>query len=332
MKRGAAALAAGALAGCDRLPRVLDPGGPEAGAIADLFWIFTGVAAAVWLGVTLVLAWALLRRRALRPDPMAQDARAERAYGRTVGGAVALTVAVTVALTGLSFATQRAVFADPEPGLTLRIIGHQWWWEVIYEDPQPSQSFTTANEIHLPVGVPVRLRLQAEDVIHSFWVPELGGKMDLIPGRENELRLTPQRPGSYRGPCAEFCGWQHAHMGLIVVVEPRDRFESWRASQVAPAAPPRDDESRRGQEVFLSSPCVMCHTVRGTPAGGRYGPDLMHLASRDYLAAGTLPLTRGALAAWIVDPQSLKPGAHMPVVPLEPGDLDPLAAWLMGLT
>lgn len=320
------------LAGCERELAALDPGGPEARVIADLFWTFTGVATAVWLAVAVMLVWALTRRRAPRPDPMAQEPKAERAYGWSVAAAAALTVAITVALTGLSFATQKVIFADPEPGLTLRIIGHQWWWEVIYEDPQPSQSFTTANEIHLPADVPVRLRLGSEDVIHSFWVPELSGKMDLIPGRENELRLSPQRTGTYRGPCAEFCGWQHAHMGLIVVVEPRDRFDAWRAAQLAPAAPPANDEQRRGQEVFLSSPCVMCHTVRGTPAGGRVGPDLTHLASREYLAAGTLPLTRGSLAAWIVDPQSVKPGAHMPVVPLEPGDLDPLAAWLMGLT
>jgi cytochrome c oxidase subunit II len=234
-------------------------------------------------------------------------------------------------LTGLSFATQKAIVADPEPGVTLRLTGHQWWWEVTYEDPQPSRSFTTANEIHLPVGVPVRLRLGSGDVIHSFWVPNLAGKMDLITGRETELRFTPERVGSYRGQCAEFCGWQHAHMGLLVVVEPRETFEAWREAQIAPAALPENDERRRGEEVFLASPCVMCHTVRGTPAGGRTGPDLTHLASRQSIAAGTLPLTRGSLAAWIVDPQAIKPGVHMPVVPLEPGEVDPLAAYLAGL-
>jgi cytochrome c oxidase subunit 2 len=329
--RGSRWLTALAASGCGGVPSALDPRGPEAGAIADLFWAFTWIAAAIWLAVTVALGLALTRRRGPRPDPMATEPPAERAYGRAVTVGVALTLATLLVLTGLSFATQKAIFADPEPGVTLRLTGHQWWWEVTYEDPQPSRSFTTANEIHLPVGVPVRLRLGSGDVIHSFWVPNLAGKMDLITGRETELRFTPERVGSYRGQCAEFCGWQHAHMGLLVVVEPRESFEAWRAAQIAPAAPPQDDERRRGERVFLASSCVMCHTVRGTPAGGRTGPDLTHLASRQSIAAGTLPLTRGSLAAWIVDPQAIKPGVHMPVVPLEPAEVDPLAAYLAGL-
>lgn len=332
MRRAAVLALAALLSGCEDLPAALNPKGPEARASAELFWIFTGVAAAVWLALTIALLLALIRRHAPRRDPTALEPRAERTFARIVASCVALTVAVLILLTGLSFAAQKTIFADPAPGLTLRLIGHQWWWEVIYEDPLPAQSFTTANEIHLPAGVPVRLRLQSADVIHSFWVPELGGKMDLIPGREADLRLTPERAGTYDGQCAEFCGWQHAHMRLRVVVEPRAVFDAWRAAQVAPAAPPQQPERQRGRDVFLSSPCVMCHTVRGTPAGGRLGPDLTHLASRGTIAAGTLPLTRGALAAWIVDPQAVKPGAQMPVVPVAPGDLDALASWLMGLT
>jgi len=262
---------------------------------------------------------------------MAREPRSERAYGWSVGLGVALTLVTLLVLTGLSFATQKAIFADPEPGVTVRLTGHQWWWEATYDDPQPSRSFTTANEIHLPVGEPVRLRLGSEDVIHSFWVPNLAGKMDLIPGHENELHFTPERIGSYRGQCAEFCGWQHAHMGLLVIVEPREAFEAWRAAQIEPAFQPEDSERKRGEAVFLSSPCVMCHTIRGTPAGGRTGPDLTHVASRQSIAAETLPLTRGSLAAWIVDPQAIKPGAQMPVVPLEPREVDPLAAYLVGL-
>jgi cytochrome c oxidase subunit II len=319
------------LAGCGEVPSALDPRGPEAGAIADLFWTFTGIAATIWLIVMLALALALARRRGPRPDPMVTEPRSERAYARVVATGVALTLLTLLVLTGLSFATQKAIFADPEPGVSLRLIGHQWWWEVIYEDPQPSRSFTTANEIHLPVGEPVRLRLGSEDVIHSFWVPNLAGKMDLIPGRENELRFTPSQVGSYRGQCAEFCGWQHAHMGLLLIVEAREDFDAWRDAQVAPAAAPDDAERQRGEAIFLSSPCVMCHTIRGTPAGGRTGPDLTHLASRQSIAAGTLPLTRGSLAAWIVDPQTIKPGANMPLVPLEPDELDPLAGYLAGL-
>jgi cytochrome c oxidase subunit 2 len=317
--------------GCTGVPAVLDPRGPESGAIADLFRTFTGIAAVIWLIVMVALALALARGRGPRPDPMATEPGSERAYARVVATGVALTLVTLLVLTGLSFATQKAIFADPEPGVTLRLIGHQWWWEVIYEDPQTSRSFTTANEIHLPVGEPVRLRLGSEDVIHSFWVPNLAGKMDLIPGRENEIRFRPTELGRYRGQCAEFCGWQHAHMGLLVIVETREDFDAWRDAQIAPARAPGDAERRRGEAIFLSSPCVMCHTVRGTPAGGRTGPDLTHLASRQSIAAGTLPLTRGSLAAWIVDPQTIKPGANMPVVPLEPDEVDPLAAYLAGL-
>jgi len=319
------------LAGCGGVPSALDPHAPEAAAIADLFWTFTGTAAAIWLAVAIALAIALARRRGPRSDPMATQPGSERVYARVVASSVGLTLLTVLALTGLSFATQKAIFADPEPGVSLRLIGHQWWWEVIYEDALPLRSFTTANEIHLPVGEPVKLRLGSEDVIHSFWVPSLAGKMDLIPGHENELRFTPEQVGLYRGQCAEFCGWQHAHMGLLVVVEPREDFDAWRAAQIAPAAPPQDTERQRGEAVFLSGPCVMCHTVRGTPAGGRTGPDLTHLASRRSIAAATLPLTRGSLAAWIVDPQAIKPGAQMPLVPLQPDGIDPLAAYLAGL-
>jgi cytochrome c oxidase subunit 2 len=319
------------LTSCRGVPSALDPRGPEAIAIADLFRTFTGIAAAIWLIVMVALTLALARWRGPRPDPMATEPRSERAYARVVATAVALTLATLLVLTGLSFATQKAIFADSEPGVSLRLVGHQWWWEVIYEDPQPSRSFTTANEIHLPLGEPVRLRLGSEDVIHSFWVPNLAGKMDLIPGRENELRFTPERIGSYRGQCAEFCGWQHAHMGLLVIVETRQDFDAWRDAQVAPATAPDDVERQRGEAIFLSSPCVMCHTIRGTPAGGRTGPDLTHLGSRQSIAAGTLPLTRGSLAGWIVDPQGIKPGANMPLVPLEPDEIDPLAGYLAGL-
>jgi cytochrome c oxidase subunit II len=319
------------LAGCENTPAALDPGAPEASAIADLFWLFTAIAVAIWTAVVIALALALVRKRRREADPMDLEPSAERTYGRVVGAAIGLTAATLLLLTGLSYATQKVIFSAPDPGISLRIVGHQWWWEVTYEDPLASESFTTANEVHLPAGEAVRIRLGSEDVIHSFWVPNLAGKMDLIPGRETELRIAPDRPGVFRGQCAEFCGWQHAHMGLLVVIEPRADFEAWRAAQLPPAAQPEDVHRRRGQQVFLASACVMCHTIRGTPAGGRTGPDLTHVASRQHLAAGTLPMTRGALAAWIVDPQTIKPGVHMPIVPLEPAEIDPLVAYLEGL-
>jgi cytochrome c oxidase subunit 2 len=202
---------------------------------------------------------------------------------------------------------------------------------VTYEDPEPHKVFTTANEIYIPVGEPVTIKLNASDVIHSFWVPSLFGKQDLIPGRENVIQFTAGREGTYRGQCAEFCGWQHAHMGLLVVAKPKAAFERWREQQIKPADPPSEPERQKGQQVFLSKPCIMCHSVRGTPAGGRVAPDLTHVGSRLMLAAAMLPMSRGNLAAWIVDPQGIKPGAHMPLITLDPDEIDPLVSYLEGL-
>jgi cytochrome c oxidase subunit 2 len=162
-------------------------------------------------------------------------------------------------------------------------------------------------------------------------VPSLAGKLDLIPGRQNQIEVRADRAGIYRGQCAEFCGDQHAHMGMLVVAEPREDFERWRNHQIAAAETPDDPERKRGQEVFLSKPCIMCHQVRGTSAGGRVAPDLTHVGSRRTIAAGTLETTRGNLAAWIIDPQSIKPGVHMPVIKLEPEEVQPLAVYLEGL-
>jgi cytochrome c oxidase subunit 2 len=225
---------------------------------------------------------------------MALDAAAERRTATVVAAAVGLTLLILLVLTGLSFAAQKRIFGGDGEALTLRVTGHQWWWEVRYDDPVPARGFSTANEIHLPAGRPMVIRLASSDVIHSLWIPNLTGKTDLITGRETELRFTPETPGTWRGQCAEFCGWQHAHMALLVVVEPREAFEAWRAAQLRPAAPPEDPHRRRGEQAFLSSACVMCHTIRGTPAGGRTGPELTHLGSRSQLAAGTLPLTAAA--------------------------------------
>lgn len=250
---------------------------------------------------------------------------------RVIASAVAVTALTLVVLTGLSFGAQKAIYGSTDGSVTLLVTGNPWWWDVRYEAPQPHLSFRTANEIHIPVGEPVQVKLEATDVIHSFWVPGLAGKRDLIPGQQNVIQIEADRPGLYRGQCAEFCGWQHAKMGLLVVAEGREEFEQWRAKQIAARDPPADPERQQGERVFLSSPCVMCHTVRGTPAGGTVGPDLTHIASRRYLAAGALTKTRGTLAAWIVDPQRVKPGANMPTIPLEPDNLNSLLSYLEGL-
>jgi cytochrome c oxidase subunit 2 len=320
-----------ALAGCSGWQSALDPHGREASRLADLIWGFTWICTAVWLLVMLGLAWALMRRRRPAADPLALDPAAERRAVGTVGVLAAITGVIVIGLTVLSFFAQRQLFAHQDAAVTIRVTGQQWWWDVRYEDPRPDRMVTTANEIHVPVGVPVRLKLASSDVIHSFWVPSLTGKMDLIPGQDNELQFVAERPGVYRGQCAEFCGLQHAHMGLLVVASPPAEFEAWRAAQLAPAAPPREPERQQGREVFLSKSCVLCHTVRGTPAGGRVAPDLTHLASRKYLAAATLPMSRGSLAAWVVDPHGIKPGVNMPATRLEPDELESLVSYLIGL-
>ena len=212
--------------------------------------------------------------------------------------------------------------------LPIRVIGHQWWWEVVYPDTIPQDQIETANEIHIPVGEPVVIAFESQDVIHSFWVPNLNGKRDLIPGYKTSLWLQADRAGVYRGQCAEFCGHEHAKMALVVVAQPPAEFEAWRAKQRQSQLPPTDSVAKRGEQVFLARDCVMCHAIAGTPAGGRTGPDLTHVASRATLAAGTLPNTRGNLGGWIVDPQRIKPGVLMPPNQIAPQDLQALLTYL----
>jgi cytochrome c oxidase subunit 2 len=319
------------LSGCQGWQSALDPQGPEAKHLADLFWIFTAVVSAVWVLTMLALLLALRRRRPAGADPLATNPATEKRMTAVVATSVALTAITVLVLTGFSYATQKKLFSTKEQGVTIRVTGHQWWWEVEYEDPEPYKTFTTANEIHIPVGEPVTVKLNSSDVIHSFWVPTLFGKQDNITGRENEIQFTAEREGVYRGQCAEFCGWQHAHMSMLVVAKPRDAFDRWREAQIKAAEPPSDPERQKGLAIFQSKPCFMCHSVRGTQAGGRVAPDLTHIGSRQTIAAGTLPMSRGNLAAWIVDPQGIKPGVHMPLIKLDADEVDPLVSYLEGL-
>jgi cytochrome c oxidase subunit 2 len=320
-----------ALSGCSPVQSALDPAGPQARELLRLFWIFSVVLGAIWLLVMAALALSLRRRRGPESDPLATQPARERRFGLVVGALAVLTGATVLVLTGFSYVTQRRLFAVEEEAVTIRVTGHQWWWELRYEDPQPSRTFTTANEIHVPVGQPVKIKLNSSDVIHSFWVPSLMGKQDLIPGRENDIRVVAERPGTYRGQCAEYCGLQHAHMAILVVAEPEEDFERWRAGQIKAAEPPDDPDALKGMQAFLSKPCALCHQVRGTLAGGRVAPELTHLASRTTIAAGTLPMSRGNLAAWIVDPHGIKPGVNMPLIKLEPEEVNAVAAYLGGL-
>jgi cytochrome c oxidase subunit 2 len=285
------------------------------------------IALVVFALVAAALGWAALRRRA--PAEAPDDPARERGARWTVSLATALTVAVLIVVLGLDISVSRATTASPgKDAIQIVVTGHQWWWEVQYRDAVPQRWATTANEIHVPVGRMVVLELRSTDVIHSVWPISLGTKRDQIPGKENSLWLQADRAGVYRGQCAEYCGHQHAKMAFLVVAERPDSFERWLATQRDTAATPADSLTRRGQQVFLSSSCAMCHAVSGTPAGSRVGPDLTHLAGRRTIAAGTLPNTRGNLAGWIVDPQSVKPGAKMPPNALSPADLRALLAYL----
>jgi cytochrome c oxidase subunit 2 len=233
----------------------------------------------------------------------------------------------------ISVSTGKAT-SDPikaADALTVEITGNQWWWSVRYPNTDASRIAVSANEVHIPVGQPVRIRGTSNDVIHSFWVPNLQGKRDLIPSHITTDWIQADHAGRFRGQCAEFCGLQHAHMALWVVAEPADKFEAWLAHQLQPAATPIDPVRRRGQQVFLNSGCVLCHAVAGTTAAGELGPDLTHFASRSTIAAGTLPNNKGNLAGWIADPQNIKPGTRMATVPVNASDMQPLLEYLEGL-
>jgi cytochrome c oxidase subunit 2 len=290
-------------------------------------WFF-GVCAVVYVLTIGALVWAVARRRRASDDLPGTSRR----LGVVVAAATGVTVVALVVLATYSIVAGRGLTSPSGPGaITVDVIGHQWWWEFQYHDVSPQDRVNVPNELHIPVGVPVVLKAASRDVIHSFWVPNLTGKRDLVPGIVTHFWIQADRPGVYRGQCAEFCGHQHAHMAFEVVAEPMDGFLAWLRNQRQPAPEPQTELQRRGRELFVGGPCAMCHTVRGTPAGSRVGPDLTHVASRRMLAAGTLPMTRGHLAGWIADSQSIKPGNRMPPNPVRSDDLHALVAYMESL-
>jgi cytochrome c oxidase subunit II len=306
---------------------VLQPAAAETRLIDRLWHSMFLTSAIVFVLVVLALLWAAARRR--RPDEPPRTPERERSLKTAVTLATALTGVVLLGFLIYDVAVGRQITSNPGPkALQIRVTGHQWWWEVQYRDSIANNWATTANEIHIPTGRPIALELRSTDVIHSFWPPNLSPKRDLIPGNVNSLSFRAESPGLYRGQCAEYCGLQHAKMAFLVIAEPPDSFARWLARQRDTALTPTDELTQRGQEVFLGSTCPMCHAISGTPAGSRIGPDLTHLASRRTIAAGTLPNTRGNLAGWIVNPQSIKPGTKMPANQLEPADLQALLAYL----
>lgn len=306
------------VAGCSGEGDALDPAGRGAHRVASLWWLLLPLATVAVAVVVLLVLVAVLRRRA--------DVSSRWTGHAFVGIAgIAVPVVVLVIVFVAVLGTMRDLTADAAtPGGVVQVVGHQWFWEVRY----PGTDAVEANEIHVPVGRRVRLEVTApvNDVIHSLWVPRLDRKIDLIPGRTNVIDIEADEPGTYRGQCAEFCGIGHAYMAFVVVADaPRD-FDVWLHDHRRPAAD-LTGAAKAGQQIFLGS-CTYCHTVRGTAATGRIGPDLTHLASRRTLGAGRLPNTKGNLAGWILDPQALKPGNKMPPIDLTGPQLQQLLAYL----
>jgi cytochrome c oxidase subunit 2 len=315
-------------------PSALTPHGSAAARIASLWWLMFWLGTAVFVLVVALLFAALLRNRRGTSTTMPDSHSGDTGRNWPILGGIILPLSVIGIVFGYSIYTLAAI-ENPQTKtpIKIEIVGRRWWWEVKY----PDQGITTANEIHIPVGVPVQIQLQTADVIHSFWVPELHGKMDLIPTRINHLTLQADQTGVYRGQCAEFCGLQHAHMGFMVVVQSQGDFENWLSAQGQPAAQPTDPAAVQGQQVFMNAGCVFCHTVKGIDdkeidrSSIDLGPDLTHLASRKTIAGASLTENRGNLAGWVVDPQHVKPGSLMPEMYLKAEDLQDLLAYLESL-
>lgn len=317
-------LALALLGGCAGVQSALAPAGVAAREIATLWWIMAAGAAIIF---ALVLGTAFYAVR-IRPEQHGPAA----GYLLILGMGIAMPVVVLSALLLYSFTLGPRLMAPAEPGaLQIQVIGKQWWWEVRYHTGS-GEAVVSANEIHIPAGKRVELSLESTDVIHSLWVPSLAGKMDMIPGRSNRLVLQADSPGVYRGQCAEYCGGPHALMAFYVIAEEPAEFEAWLARERQPAAAPSEPWHRRGLELFLGSGCSACHTIRGTPADGTFGPDLTHVGGRYSLGAGILPNNVGTLAGWIAGSQDLKPGNLMPSFnTFEGEELRALAAYLESL-
>ncbi|CAA9222428.1 MAG: Cytochrome c oxidase polypeptide II [uncultured Acidimicrobiales bacterium] len=316
------------LAACsDDSPSILTPRSEAAERVQGLWWLTFWTSVFVCVLVAAFLVQAVRRGRATAAEegidkrPVLWGPRFIVIAGLVVSGAV-LAGTFAVSLRALN------ALAGPagDPALTIEVVGRNWWWEVRYPN-----GAVTANEIHIPVGRPVEVKLSTADVIHSFWVPQLNVKQDQVPGMDNRISLLADEPGRYRGQCAEFCGLQHAHMLVYVEAQPPAEFDQWLAAQGAPAASPTSSTAGTGRDLFLRSSCAGCHAVRGTSAAGTLGPDLTHLASRETIGAGTLSMQRGPLTGFVRNAQDAKPGAAMPPTELTPEELSAVVDYLMGL-
>ncbi|MEO7115864.1 MAG: cytochrome c oxidase subunit II [Caldimonas sp.] len=327
----AAALAGAPLLGHAEWPMAyLRTFGPAGDPATQLGWGLGIVSIVVVVVIAVLLLGAILRRRGPLADPQ------ELAVDKDEGGmswlyiGVGVSGVVLIACVVWTMFVVAAVAMPARTDLTLQVTAAQWWWSVRYESHEADRIFTTANEIHIPVGRPVRIELKSQDVIHSFWIPRLAGKMDVIPGQTNVTWLQADQPGTYRGQCGEYCGAQHAHMAMYVIADTPQDYAIWMRDQLRDAVAPTTQAVRLGEQAFEAH-CAACHAVRGTGAGGILGPDLTHLMSRHTIAAGMLPNTPGNLAAWIANSQAIKPGSRMPSLALSGHDLSAVVTYLQTL-
>jgi cytochrome c oxidase subunit 2 len=296
---------------------------------AELGWSLVIIASVVVVVVAALVLMAILRHPR---DESKEVARATAGLRWVVIGGITVPAIVLIVTFIFTMGTYTAVASPPKPpAMTIQVIGHRWWWEAKYLGGSRDQLAVTANEIHIPVNAPVRFELSSADVIHSFWFPQLGGKTDLIPGQHNVTWLQADTAGTYWGQCTEYCGLQHAHMQMSIVAETPSEFRQWLGQQRQAAEAPTETAAQQGQQIFRASACALCHTIRGTDAHGAVGPDLTHVGSRQSLAAGALPNTRGNLAGWIANPQAIKPGSAMPAVGLSPQQLQAVVTYLESL-
>lgn len=313
------------VAACRQDQSVLFPSGVEAERIAFLFWVMTGFGAAILFGVMALAVLAMFGDR-VRRDWLSRDAM-------IIGGGIVFPVAALTALlaSGLYLMNSGSAATASGPALHIAVVGERWWWRVFYTDAE-GRAVESANELRLPVGRPARIELTTADVIHSFWAPRLAGKLDMIPGRTNILTVTATEPGVSRGQCAEYCGGAHALMSFHVIAMDEPDFRAWLTREAGAAREPATEEERRGRDLFLSSGCGACHTIRGTSADGRIGPDLTHIGSRRSLAAATLPNSTEAFADWIRNNQHIKPENLMPPFDIfDDGEIRALSSYLASL-
>jgi cytochrome c oxidase subunit II len=301
------------------------------GVVRLLYFVLAvSIVVVVLIAIFVVAGMFRGRVQATEPRQVPVERRGNGLPWIYIGSAISLIVLFAIAIWDYVVLANVAVVPPTAAPFTIQVVGHQWWWELRYETEDPTRTFDTANELHIPVGKPVRLQLNAADVIHSFWVPVLTGKMDTIPGQNNQTWIEAQTPGVYRGQCTEYCGLQHAKMGLLAIAEPQGQFDDWWNNQLEAAKTPESAAGQQGESDFIGH-CGICHTIRGTRAGGRVGPDLSHLMTRLTIASGTLPNTAGYLSGWIAEPQHLKPGNYMPDLDLSGPQLAGIRSFLATL-